>query len=423
MNPGARRHTIVLRLLLALGILGTLIGPAAPVAPIEAAPPRDAAARDLPTNPLGGTELYGYLPYWQMSTSMADYLGGVPLTTIGLFSVTANRNGGLTKSQTGYQRITGTIGARLIADAHARGQRVELVFSTFGYAANQGRFLSEQLADLSGRRPDDAMAAVRRIGPAPPSWKRTAKELVGLASKLGLDGINVDGELINDASVDGYGQFLSALRLGLDAAQPNARLTVATMASPTGANLASVAIRAGADRVFLMGYDYHWSGSDPGGSAPIDRLDGGQDLGSSIAAYAAAGVPANRILLGLPLYGESWPVSSPDLHAAQIGSGSSWIPASHVALLTAPATVPFLAWPEITEFLSSADPNGGFRAIFYDSPRTLRPKLLLARTSGYAGAGFWAIGYERGLPGYLELMRDFRAGLVVPPPVVDRGGR
>jgi GH18 family chitinase len=48
--------------------------------------------------------------------------------------------------------------------------------------------------------------------------------------------------------------------------------------------------------------------------------------------------------------------------------------------------------------------------VYYDSPRSLRPKLALADARGLAGAGFWAIGYERGLPGYSELIAAFRAG-------------
>ena len=39
----------------------------------------------------------------------------------------------------------------------------------------------------------------------------------------------------------------------------------------------------------------------------------------------------------------------------------------------------------------------GWQAIYVDSPETLAPKLALANERGLAGAGFWAIGYERGL--------------------------
>ena len=54
--------------------------------------------------------------------------------------------------------------------------------------------------------------------------------------------------------------------------------------------------------------------------------------------------------------------------------------------------------------------TAGWQAIYVDSPATLTPKLALADDRGLAGAGFWAIGYERGLAGYRELMTSFTKG-------------
>ena len=195
-------------------------------------------------------------------------------------------------------------------------------------------------------------------------------------------------------------------------------------ANRPGANLAGVAVSSGADRIFLMGYDFHWSGSDPGGSTPIERLDGGPSLLSAMALYRAAGIPSDQILLGLPLYGMAWPVASPDRYAERIGPGRVWLPSKHVSQLTAGGFVPHLDPLEVSEYLSqvvlptATDPAAGltWRAIFYDSPRTLRAKVGIARAAGYAGGGFWALGYERGLPGYAALMADFVGGRVDPAP-------
>ena len=55
-------------------------------------------------------------------------------------------------------------------------------------------------------------------------------------------------------------------------------------------------------------------------------------------------------------------------------------------------------------------PATGWGAIYVDSPATLAPKLALADERGLAGAGFWAVGYERGLPAYADLIARFRAG-------------
>jgi len=421
------------RAVLAAAFAAMLAIPAAPAAadPSAIAPPRIAPAATAAT--VGGTELYGYLPYWQMSASMADYLRGVQLTSLELFSVTNNRNGAINHGQTGYKRVTGAIGARLIAEAHARGTRVEVVFTSFGFDRNAALFA---IAPPVAGDPRWRTSVDERTGSEPSlAAARTARDLAALVERLGLDGVNVDVEQIAQPAYPGFSAFLSALRARLDAVRPGLRISVATMANQAGANLAGVAVSSGADRIFLMGYDFHWSGSDPGASTPIDRLDGGPSLTSAIGLYRSAGIPADRILLGLPLYGMAWPVASPDRYAERIGPGRAWLPSKHVSQLSAPGFAPHLDPLEDAEYLSQVVPPVGapppgtpptsgteppagttWRAIFYDSPRTLRSKLALARASGYAGGGFWALGYERGLPGYAQLMADFMAGRVDPTP-------
>jgi glycosyl hydrolase family 18 (putative chitinase) len=349
------------------------------------------APEPTPKPPLGGTELYGYLPYWQMNAAMAAYLDQVPVDTIGLFSVTAGKNGGIRHNEIGYLRITGPTGRGLIADAHARGQRVELVFTSFGFSLNHRLFGA------------DAAAQARR--------DRAARELLALAADLGVDGINVDVESTDGEDNDGYASFVRTLRDGLAAANPQAGLSVATMAGHSGADLARAAVAGGADRVFLMGYDYHWSGSAAGATAPYHNRDGALDLNWSIAAYVEAGVPRSRILLGLPLFGISWPVDGPGRAANVTGRGTAWIPAGHADQLLASGFSAGYDQYELADYFV-VETATGWRATYYDSPRSLLPKLELARSEGLAGSGFWALGYERGLPGYLQLMRDFRAGKV-----------
>jgi hypothetical protein len=380
-----------------------------------------------PRPELGGKELYGYLPYWQMSATMASYLDSVPLTTLALFSVSSRRNGALDTNDIGYRRITGDLGRSLIDQAHARGTHVELVFTSFGGQRNGiffGRLPRNAAASPSpgtsaaptpgatppdGAPPTAVPAPTQPAGPAP--WHRTVDELVDLAVKLGVDGINVDVEQLDELDRDEYGAFLVALRSALVAAVPGARLSVATEAGLRGTGNALAAATAGVDRVFLMGYDYHWSGSQPGSSSPVDRSDGLYTLRWSIEQYVQAGVPRDRIVLGLPLYGMAWRTSWPDRTAPVLGTGSTWIPNRHLDVLLAPTFQPRRDPLEVSEFFIRPD-GDAWRVTYYDSPATLRAKLALARDQGLAGGGFWAIGYERGLPGYLELMRDFRAGNV-----------
>jgi len=453
MSPRVRFGVIAL-LVVAVAVIATLVslpnpGPStADTTPSGRAIGSSGAATGEAPTPVptptarpgeGGTELYGYLPYWQITDSMAAYLPQVPVTTLAMFSVSARRNGAIDPRDTGYTRITGDLGRRIIADAHARGTRVELVFTSFGEGRN-GIFFGR----LPLRAPKPTASASPGVGPgvgpsvaptggpdlsappATPPWQRTVGELVRLARDLGSDGINVDVEQLNELDRNAYGQFLGTLRATLRAAIPDATVTVATEAGLRGTGNALAAARAGVDRVFLMGYDYHWSGSQPGASSPVDRSDGVSSLRWSIDQYVEAGVPRDHILLGLPLYGMSWLTTGPDRSDTVIGRGATWIPNRHPDVLLAPGFRPFRDSLEVAEFFIRLE-RRAWRITYYDSPDTLRVKLALARDAGLAGGGFWAIGYERGLPGYAGLMRDFRAGRVsrgeAPPAPQPAAGR
>jgi hypothetical protein len=109
------------------------------------------------------------------------------------------------------------------------------------------------------------------------------------------------------------------------------------------------------------------------------------------------------------LYGVVWPVDSPDLGAPAAGKGTVWIPRQNLGILHDGTLQPVIDPVEQVAFLAIPD-GATWRAIYYDTPATLAPKLVLADDRGLAGAGLWALGYDRGLPGYRELIGDFRAG-------------
>jgi spore germination protein YaaH len=376
--------------------------PSAPSAPGLTAAASGHPSSDAPTpsptpRPVPKHEVFGFVPYWEMNGEIAAHVAKTPLTTLALFSVTQTKTGAINTSQTGYRRITGSIGKQLIREAHDRGVAVQLVYTSFGVARNERFFGSLEVQDV------------------------TIAGLVGLADRIGADGINVDVEQIGVDLVPAYGLFVGRLRDALRAANSDGLVSASTTAGRTGAAMALAASASGADRIFLMGYDYHYAGSDVGASAPMDRRDGAeQDLPWSLDLYESVGVPVEKTILGLPLYGMRWRVEGPELGASRLGDGAIWVPADNPRFLAAPPAPPQLDPIEIVEFYSvaptvSPEPGdsratAGWQAIYVDSPQTLEPKLILADDRGLAGAGFWAIGYERGIPAYTELMTRFAAG-------------
>ena len=254
-----------------------------------AAGPSGSAASLAPAAPpIPRHEMYGFVPYWEMDAGIADHLAETDLSTLALFSVTHRSSGRMQDNQNGYKRITGDLGQGLIREAHERGTRVEVVYTSFGEAKNRAFYENEK------------------------AQSRWIKELVDFTEEQGFDGINVDVELLPADLVPAYGAWVGRLRTALHERLPDAQVSVSTTGGLRGAAMAAAANAAGADRIFLMGYDYHWPGSEPGASAPMDRLDGqDRDLVWSLDRYAELGVPVEKTILGLPLYGNTWPVSGP----------------------------------------------------------------------------------------------------------------
>lgn len=54
-----------------------------------------------------------------------------------------------------------------------------------------------------------------------------------------------------------------------------------------------------ADRVFIMAYDEHWSGSKPGPVASLEWC-------KNVTLYAKKTIPAEKIIMGIPFYGRTW---------------------------------------------------------------------------------------------------------------------
>jgi len=104
-----------------------------------------------------------------------------------------------------------------------------------------------------------------------------------------------------------------------------------------------------------------------------------------------------------------WPVAGPGIGAEATGPGQIWVPRRNLATLEAPTASPAYDAIEGVEVLTVPD-GAGWQAVYYDTPQSLVPKLSLADDRGLAGAGFWAVGYERGLPEYTTLISKFHSG-------------
>ncbi len=310
-----------------------------PLAPPRAGPPP-------------GVTVYGYLPYWGPDVSE---LALDRLTHLAIFAVSLEADGSLS----GTSHWT-DVAAEAVALAHAEGVHVHLCLTAFGD--------EEQWAVL----PDaDRRAAV-------------VEALGELVDAYGADGVNLDFEGLDAGLKADLVTFTEEVRARVG------EVYLATPAVDWSGAYDYDALAAASDGLFVMGYDYHWSGGDPGPVAPLASSDtwGSYSLAWSVADYREWGAPDDRIVLGLPLYGIEWPTASDAVPGSATGSGWSvfWyeaeerVAAGEERHWDTDGTAPYLL-------------PGGTQA-WYDDAESLEAKIRYAVDEGLQGVGFWALGYE-----------------------------
>ncbi|HEY7525199.1 MAG TPA: glycoside hydrolase family 18 protein [Candidatus Limnocylindrales bacterium] len=390
-----RRSLTAAALSMLLAWSAVLMAPASPAHAAAQGGTQPAAADAAAARSKLSAEVVGYLPYWQMTAETFAAIDLTKLTTIILFSVGWDAAGHLRTDQPGYRAITGDATRDFVRRARGEGVSVTLSFTSFGLTKNAAFFTNPT---AQATFVDEAAAFVRAND---------------------LDGADLDVEQMAGIHRPAYAAVAGDLAHRLRDHDGDATLSVATNGNVSGARMAAVALAAGADRAFLMGYSYRTAGSSPGSIDPLARRSGdaGLSLSASIELYLQAGVPLGKVILGLPLYGRSWPTLTTALGSPRRtgvpGSGASF---TIVGLTKLRATGTILRQDTVPVESSARlvrRVNGVIWQSFYDSPTTLKVKMRFAQSRHLAGVGFWALGYSNRRTPYWSAI-----GEVFGPPAI-----
>jgi chitinase len=244
-----------------------------------------------------------------------------------------------------------------------------------------------------------------------------------------FDGIDIDWEFPEVTETAAFTDLIQRLRAALDAQGTDPRTGthyLLTMAGPGDQYYMSrfdvPAIQPYLDWVSVMSYDFHgcWDGTDhTGHNAPlygsVSDPDGSHfSVSDGIADWIAAGMPASKLLLGLPYYGKAFqalsnagptPSTYPGRYAAvdpAQNDGTTCAPGSwpddngldywdlaanyvnvngYVRYWDSQQGVPFL-WKDLTRWIT------------YDDPQSLANKASFARTQGLGGVMVWELALE-----------------------------
>ncbi|HKG55746.1 MAG TPA: glycosyl hydrolase family 18 protein, partial [Candidatus Limnocylindrales bacterium] len=387
---------------------------AANVIPADAASAvaRDMTAAAAPTNAGLIRQVFGFLPYWELTDSSTTLNYDV-LSTIAYFSVGADANGNLQKRNADGTATTGWAGfssskmTSVINAAHSHRTRVVLTISVFAWTSTQA---SKQAALLG--------SSTARLN--------LARQAAAAVRDRGVDGINLDFEPIASGQAANFTALVRTMRAELNRIALGYQLTFDTTGYIGNYPIEAATASGGADAIFIMGYDYRTAGSSTVGS--IAPLTGPvYDLTDTIKAYAAR-VPASKLILGVPYYGRAWSTATTALHSKNT-SGTKFGASTTVVYTTAAEYAaqygrkydsieqsPYVVYQRencTATYGCVTSP----RQIYYDDATSLAAKYDVVNHYALRGAGMWALGYDGTRP---ELYRVLAAKFLhdTTPPTV-----
>lgn len=335
--------------------------------------------------PLPNNEIIGFLPYWLLpETKNKDY--SPYITTLTYFDLTLDNNGGVQKllnpqeEEPGWHALNSGSLDQYLSQVKAKGVRLSLLV-------------------FSGD-PDIIEQMVR-------TPQKSADNLIGdvapLMKKYGFSDLNLDIEDIRRASPSASQNFTKFVRAVKNSMTDKKLGTLTIDISPDDLIhkklINAREVGSIADKVVIMGYDYHYIGSYVTGAvAPLAGagIDAEYDVETAITKARDA-LPAKKIILGAPLYGYSWETLTQNPKSAVIpGTGLTMSTFRLEQLLSACASCSAKLDAEAEEaYLVYKDQETGtYHQVFFPSERSMEAKVEFARQMHLGGMAVWALGYE-----------------------------
>lgn len=332
---------------------------------------------------------YGYCPYW-IDTSYYNYFQMDLLTHIAYFAVDIDPATGNLGSLPNASRFY-----RIRDQGHQAGIEIHMTYTIFG-STSVSTFLNNATARQN---------AINGIS--------------NFMTNYGIEGANIDFEYVTSSVRDSFNVFMNDLAFALwNHGGGRKSLYMASIAVPEwypGYDIAYLSSHT--DGLFIMAYDFHWSGSSVAGpvSPCVPSSFWGQYCAQkAIGSYIQYGADTAKILLGIPYYGYDWPTVSQDIGSSTTGTGSAVIYyyAFQNAITYGRIWDSYSLTPWYRYYTDS------WHQCWYDDSVSLDVKFGMVNDSLLQGAGCWALGYDRS---YDHIWNAIRRNFWIPGAVSESG--
>lgn len=215
---------------------------------------------------------------------------------------------------------------------------------------------------------------------------RTIAGIIHKSEQLAVAGVQIDFEEIPSTDRDAYTDFLRLLRDELHARNMTLSIAAAAKTRDTrtgwGGATDYAAIGQIVDHFYIMTYDEHWRGGEPGPVASLEWVE-------RVIRYATGVMPSQKVVMGVPWYGYEW-TADPTMGKKTNRAYSSSQMARRAEQFDAQVT-----WdPVVGENVMLFRNEDGDRIAWFPDERSLEAKLRLAYQYNLKGIGIWRFGFE-----------------------------
>lgn len=248
-------------------------------------------------------------------------------------------------------------GSDYVSRAHARNMEVWAVLDNF----NAGEISTYEIMSYIGKR------------------QALIKNLMSDVATYGIDGINLDFELVPSEAVPHYVEFIRELSIACRDA--GIVLSVDNYPPQGGNNYNLKEQGICVDYVVIMGYDEHWAGcSEAGSVASIGFVEQGIQMVSK-------DVPADKIINGIPFYTRVWKTKDGAVSSEALGM-------TQAAEFIAKYDID-MSWDDTTcQNYGEKEMNGTLYQIWLEDKESISTKLNVMDNYGLAGVAEWQLGME-----------------------------
>ncbi|WP_443259368.1 glycosyl hydrolase family 18 protein [Virgibacillus sp. L01] len=133
------------------------------------------------------------------------------------------------------------------------------------------------------------------------------------------------------------------------------------------------------DSMFLMTYDWHWSGGPAGAIAPLGKV-------RETIEYAISAVPRSKIILGIPMYAYDWNIDNKEQN------GSAYAQENAIKLALDHGSVIHYNKETHQPWFRYKDKNGDRHEVWFEDARSILAKYRLVKDYNLYGMGGWKMG-------------------------------